>query len=110
MKENFAFKIVYTGNHTGKFYGDNIIGIAKTNDEAGKLLNEIIKEDLEIYSDLFKNKKVIVEYNGIQIEVSTSEKDLSNLIPAYPVSSYKLTDGTFEMKYQIKELQYYTLG
>ena len=59
---------------------------------------------------LFKNKKVIVEYNGIQREVSTSEKDLSNLLPAYPVSSYKLTDGTFEMKYQIKELQYYTLG
>ena len=107
MKENTSFVVLYTGNHTGKVYENDLVGLASTEDEAKELLNEIIKEDLETYSESFKNKSMTVEYDCVKRDVTTN--DLPCLLPAYPVKNYKVTIKSKDIQYTDDEILSYRI-
>lgn len=49
MKEKDYYFIFYEGNHTGKEYSNDVVGVAETKCDAEKIIDEMIDQDKETY-------------------------------------------------------------
>jgi hypothetical protein len=64
MKTGKRYFIVYDGNLTGAEYHNDIIGVADTMDDAKQLMNDLVKEDNEIYGKMDDEIKHDLSYHA----------------------------------------------
>ena len=64
MKTGKRYFIVYNGNLTGTEYHNDIIGFADTMDDAKQLMNDLVKEDNELYGKMDDEIKNDLSYHA----------------------------------------------
>lgn len=79
MKEKNYYFICYDGNHTGKEYKNDLVGVAESEKDAHDIIRTIIDQDKEIY-DL--NYDEINDDNGAY---KIFDKELTKLCKYYIV-------------------------
>jgi hypothetical protein len=77
MRKVFWF-VTYKGNHTGKYYNE-VVGICENEDQAVKMLDDLVHEDLQIYNNIG---------NGLDFEDGCHNYEYRNGDMLY---SYKVT-------------------
>ena len=87
MKTGKRYFIVYNGNLTGTEYHNDIIGVADTMDDAKQLMNDLVKEDNEIYGKMDDEIKNDLSYHaeksngGVKLWYNYSIKEKDCYIP-----------------------------
>lgn len=52
--EKTVYLVSYEGNHTGTYYNE-VIGIFNSEEQANKMINDLIEEDKKLYPEFFSN-------------------------------------------------------
>ena len=102
--------VTYSGNHTGKYYDNNVIGICDTNEEAKQMIKDLLKDDLITYKDLFNKTSQFVCVDNKSIKTiqkyKTIEPDTIDEID-FEKTFYITFNSLVFMKYKIRYTEVY---
>ena len=87
MKTGNRYFIVYNGTLTGTAHHTHIIGVAETMDDAKQMMNDLVKEDNELYGKMDDEIKNDLSYHaersngGVKIWYNYNIKEKDCYIP-----------------------------